>query len=121
MSVSNCNECEFTRNCNSYFGGLGCKQREDIYKQAKMKKQDEVKRRKRSKMKRKIAEGGIVAVLVILLLVVSYGISWIVTCGIIKLITVCFGLTFKWSIATGIWLIMCLLQSVFRVTVNNKH
>lgn len=121
MSVSNCNECEFTTNCNSYFGGLGCKQREDIYKQAETKKQNDIRKKKRAKMKKKIAEGGVAVVLVILLLVVAYGVSWIATCGIIKLITMCFGLTFKWSVATGIWLIMCLLQSVFKVTVNNKR
>lgn len=47
-----------------------------------------------------------------------YGLSWIVTCGVIKLITMCFGLTFKWSIATGIWLIICILKSIFNVTVK---
>ena len=71
-------------------------------------------------LKNKIAEGGTVALLVIVIVAVCYGFSWIVTCGIIKLITMCFGLTFKWSIATGIWLIMCLLQSIFNVTVKNK-
>lgn len=49
---------------------------------------------------------------------VCYGLSWIVTCGIIKLITMCFGLTFKWSISTGIWLIICILKSIFNVTVK---
>lgn len=44
-----------------------------------------------SKMKDKIIEGGIVAVLVIVLLVLAYGVSWIIICGIIKLITLCFG------------------------------
>lgn len=71
-------------------------------------------------MKEKIKQGGIVAVAVILLLTICYGISWIVTCGIIKLITMCFGLEFSWSIATGIWLIICILRSIFNVTVNNK-
>ena len=55
-------------------------------------------------MKEKIKQGGIIAVVVIGLLVVLYGISWIVTCGIIKLITMCFGWKFSWAIATGIWL-----------------
>ena len=54
----------------------------------------------------------------ILLLVIGYAISWILTCGIIKLITICFGLTFSWAIATGFWLILCLLKSVFSVTVK---
>lgn len=36
--------------------------------------------------------------------------SWIITCGLIKLITLCLGLTFKWKIATGLWLILCLFR-----------
>ncbi len=73
-----------------------------------------------SKMKDKIIEGGIVAVLVIVLLVLAYGVSWIITCGIIKLITLCFGWEFKWIIATGIWLVICLLKSIFQKNVNVK-
>lgn len=73
-------------------------------------------------MKNKIDLSGPEAIIVLIigavLLVLCYGISWIVTCGIIKLITLCFGLTFKWSIATGIWLVICLLRSIFRVTVK---
>lgn len=69
-------------------------------------------------MKDKIKQGGIVAVVVILLLAVCYGISWIVTCGIIKLITMCFGLEFSLAVATGIWLIICILKSIFNVTVK---
>lgn len=38
------------------------------------------------------------------------GISWIVTCGIVKLITLCFGWSFNWLFATGVWLIMYLLN-----------
>ena len=41
---------------------------------------------------------------------ILYGISWIAACGIIKLITMCFGWTFSWGIATGIWLILCLVK-----------
>ena len=58
------------------------------------------------------------ALMVILLLAICYAISWLITCGIIKLITICFGLAFSWAIATGIWLILCLLKSVFSVTVK---
>ena len=65
-------------------------------------------------LKNKIAEGGTVALIIIIILAIVYGISWIVTCGIIKLITLCFGWKFKWSVATGIWLIMCLLSSTFK-------
>lgn len=71
-------------------------------------------------MKDKIKQGGVAAVVVVLIVAVCYGISWIVTCGIIKLITMCFGLEFSWAVATGIWLIICILKSIFNVTVNNK-
>ena len=71
-------------------------------------------------LKNKIAEGGATILVFIAILAVCYGLSWIVTCGIIKLIAMCFGWTFKWSIATGIWLIICILRSIFNVTVKNK-
>lgn len=58
------------------------------------------------------------AIVIILIFVISFGLSWIVTCGVIKLITMCFGLAFKWSIATGIWLILCLLRGSFNATVE---
>lgn len=48
--------------------------------------------------------------LTILLAIIAYAISWLATCGLIKLITLCFGWTFSWLIATGIWLILCLLK-----------
>ncbi len=62
----------------------------------------------------KIVEWGAATIIVIALMVLFYGLSWIVTCGIIKLITMCFGLAFKWSVASGIWLIIVLLQSIFK-------
>lgn len=71
-------------------------------------------------LKDKITEGGSVALVVIVILALAYGASWVVTCGFIKLITMCFGWTFKWSIATGIWLIICLLKGIFNVTVKSK-
>lgn len=43
-----------------------------------------------------------------------YALSWILTCGIIKLITLCFGLSFNWLIATGIWLIMCVVKNILK-------
>ena len=57
-----------------------------------------------------ILKGGLIAIIILLLV---YGLGWIITCGVIKLITICFGLTFKWSIATGIWLIICMLKDIF--------
>lgn len=55
----------------------------------------------------------------ILFLIVA-ALSWILTCGVIWLITLCFGLTFSWAIATGIWLILCLLGGGFKITYKEK-
>ena len=46
-------------------------------------------------------------------LIVGYAIIWAITVGIIKLITMCFSIGFSLPIATGIWLILCLLNLVF--------
>lgn len=53
-----------------------------------------------SNLKEKLAKGGVTAIIVITIL------------------AVCYGLTFKWSIATGIWLIICILRSIFNITVK---
>lgn len=79
---------------------------------------------KKNRRKRGLKRLGIIGglgIATVLLLVVIYGISWIVTCGIIKLITMCFGWTFSWKMATGIWLVICILRSIFKsnTTVNN--
>ena len=52
-------------------------------------------------------------IITLLLAVAICSLSWLFTCGIIKLICICFGLTFSWAIATGVWLVMILLRSVF--------
>ena len=65
-------------------------------------------------------KGFIAVILSSLVLAAAYGISWISTCGVIKLITMCFGWTFSWGMATGIWLIMCLARWVFHSTTTVK-
>lgn len=64
------------------------------------------------KKKIKIGDGCMTAILIALLFVVIYAISWICTW--------CFGLTFSWAIATGIWLVILLLKGIFNVTVKNE-
>lgn len=64
---------------------------------------------------KKIFKYGIIGLLIVIAL---YAVSWIITCGVIKLITLCFGWTFSWPIATGIWLIICTIKLLF--TQNNK-
>ena len=50
----------------------------------------------------------IMITLIILRTIIAYAIIWLATCGLIKMITLCFGWTFSWLIATGIWLILLL-------------
>lgn len=45
----------------------------------------------------------------ILLFLVIAALNWLFTCGIIYLITLCFGWSFSLAIATGIWLILVLI------------
>lgn len=52
--------------------------------------------------------------------VVYCGLSWLVTVGIIKLITLCFGWSFSLLTATGIWLILALARSVFKSRNSDK-
>lgn len=54
-------------------------------------------------------------VVAILIITICYSISWITICEMLKLIALCFGLTFRWSIATGIWMVICLLWNVSRL------
>lgn len=57
-------------------------------------------------------------IVMMLLIAAIYAFSWLLTCGLIKLITLCFGLTFSWAIATGIWLIILILKSIFFLRVR---
>lgn len=49
----------------------------------------------------------------ILGLIIGYAISWGITIGIIKLVTMCFSLNFSIPIATGIWIILCVIKLMF--------
>ena len=51
---------------------------------------------------------------IILLTLAAYALSYFITVGLVYLVTLCFGWTFSWAIATGIWLVMILLRSIFK-------
>lgn len=60
---------------------------------------------KKSKFKEVI--GIIVAIIMVL------GISWILFCGIAKIITLLLGWKFSWKVVTAIWLILGILVNYF--------
>lgn len=47
---------------------------------------------------------------IILLVLLAAGVSWGVTCGLLKLITMCFGWEFSWGVSTGVWLLFVLFN-----------
>jgi hypothetical protein len=56
--------------------------------------------------------------LVIGIVLGALALSWLGTCGVIWLITLCFDLEFSWLIATGIWLGLALVSGLFRANVT---
>ena len=52
-------------------------------------------------------------ILAAIIYLACFGISWVITCGLIWLITLCFNLVFSWATATGIWLVLLILTGLF--------
>ena len=52
----------------------------------------------------------------LLIILLCLALSWGITIGIIALICLCFGLTFSLPIATGIWLVLVLIQAFLKPT-----
>jgi hypothetical protein len=47
------------------------------------------------------------------LIIFLCALSYFITCGLVYLITLCFGWSFSWLVASGIWLLMILLKNIF--------
>lgn len=45
--------------------------------------------------------------------IIGYGILFLIVAGIIKIICLCFGLTFSWKITLGIYLLATLIKLLF--------
>lgn len=69
-------------------------------------------------VKRLGVAAGVAAVTLVYLIVCAF--SWLCTCGIIKLITLCFGWAFSWKVATGIWLAMYLFRALLSKSDSGK-
>ena len=50
-------------------------------------------------------------IVAVFMMIVGEALDWLVACGIIKLITVCFSWNFSWLVATGIWLVSLFVRS----------
>ena len=51
--------------------------------------------------------------LALLVIVIAIGISFLITAGLIKVVTLCFGWEFKWTYVLGVWVIEIMLKSIF--------
>lgn len=49
-------------------------------------------------------------IIVWLTVLVLGALSWVVNCAVIRVICACFGLPFSLRVATGVWLVLCLLR-----------
>lgn len=58
----------------------------------------------------------IVVLLEICIAILTYGIIYIVE----LLLSMCFGFAFTWQIATGIWIVLCLLRWVISAAKPNE-
>ena len=56
----------------------------------------------------------------ILLIAAVYAASWGVTIGIVYLICMCFGLQWSMLMATGVWLVLILVQGVFKGVIDKE-
>jgi hypothetical protein len=46
----------------------------------------------------------------LIVLAIACGLSWLSACVLFGLICACFGWTFSWAAATGIWLILIMIS-----------
>lgn len=56
--------------------------------------------------------------IIVLIFIAFLALSWFATCGVVKLITLCFSLNFSWKIATGIWLVLLLLTGGVKISIK---
>lgn len=50
----------------------------------------------------------------IVILMSSMFLDWLIAAGLVKVLSLCFGFTFNFKIATGIWLVLLILKSIFK-------
>lgn len=74
-----------------------------------MKARNYIKRKKTARR----AGWAIGCLAAILIYILACAGSWIITCGVFKLITLCFDWEYTWGMATGLWLIIYLFRLVF--------
>lgn len=52
-------------------------------------------------------------IVVILVMGILYALSWALSMALFYLVCLCFSWEFNWLIATGIWLVLCIIKLIF--------
>ena len=50
---------------------------------------------------------------IVITLIITVAVEYLIYCGLLKLITLCFNLAFTWKWATGVFFIIMVLKSIF--------
>lgn len=50
----------------------------------------------------------------LVILIGSVFLNWLIVAGIVKVLSLCFGFAFSFKVATGIWLVILILESIFK-------
>ncbi len=56
----------------------------------------------------------------LLIIIISYGLSWLITIIVLKFISICLELKFSLKAATGIWLVLKLFECTFNGSEVDK-
>lgn len=57
-------------------------------------------------------------VAILLILIALYGVSFLLTSGLVRLLSLAFGFTFSWKLSFGIWLILIIIKHIFNTEVK---
>lgn len=54
----------------------------------------------------------------VLMIVLAFGVNWLISVGLVWLICLCFDWTFSWGVATGVWLLSILIRGMVEVNIK---
>ena len=54
----------------------------------------------------------------VLLAILVLVVNWIVSLGLVWLISWCFGWSFSWKVATGVWMVVLILHGAFKIKIE---
>lgn len=57
----------------------------------------------------------------VLIIISAVWVEWLVSVGVVWLICLCFGWSFSWSVATGVWLAIMLIRGTVEVNIKKQR